>query len=179
MLWIFTVKHVSNIFANLYLFLLNASILVYDQQIWNKNEFQHSVLNIAKNKERSVSENVFFNEKSYLKIHLLKSDLNCTIKKINLFLTRRSLACFAGRVFLRQSKKIQIWVNLNIFVFVQIGGMLLFLWFLWFLVSMCLLAALAGKKHTNSKSHAAMTNSYDSPASLLTALAGKISTRIF
>ena len=30
--------------------------------------------------EKSGSENVFFKKKSYLKIHLLKSDLTCTIK---------------------------------------------------------------------------------------------------
>ena len=47
-----------------------------------KNDFQQPVLKIGKNKEKSVSENVFFNEKYYLKIRLLKSDLTYTIKNV-------------------------------------------------------------------------------------------------
>ena len=54
-----------------------------------KMNVQQLVLKIAKNKcnkEKRVSENIFFNEKSYLKIPLLKTDLTYTIKKNNVYL---------------------------------------------------------------------------------------------
>ena len=75
---------VSNILATLY-FYLSMYLFWCVGEFERKNDFEQTVLKIAKNKEKSVSENIFFNEKSYLKIPLLKSDLIYTINKRNVF----------------------------------------------------------------------------------------------
>ena len=82
----FTVKLVSNIRAILCFFCLICLFWRANYKFERKNDFEPTVLKIAKNKEKSVSENVFFNGNSYLKIPLRSIDLTYTTNNSNAFL---------------------------------------------------------------------------------------------